>query len=470
MFTAEAPGDIYQLEHWGCYFTRNEDGKLAQRPFGAAGSPRTVFAADITGHVLIQVLYEQVMKREIPVYEEFFAWRLVEDDGECVGVVCWDLLGGGLKLLSGKSIVLATGGAGRIFRVTTNAYACTGDGMAMALRVGLPLKDMEFMQFHPTTLYPTRDPPHGRLPRRGRLPHQLRGRPLHGHVRAERDGARVARRRLALRADGDRPGPRRQRLRPARHAPPRRGEDPDAAARLARAVDDVRRRRSDLRARAGAAGCSLPHGWRRDGQRSVPRSSRASTRPASARASRCTARTASGATRSWRRSRSGAGRGRAAAEHALAHNPAVVTAPRSALTDAEDDLKTPARPRGGRAAVEDPRRPRLVDARELRRLPSRGADDRRGRRHRGASRALRARRRRGQGRRLQQRPDAGARARLRPRPRVGDDQRGHRAQGEPRRARTSVRLSRARRRELPQALDHALARRSARSCPGRMCG
>jgi len=155
VFTAEAPGDIYQLEHWGCFFTRNEEGKLAQRPFGAAGSPRTIFAADITGHVLIQVLYEQVMKRDIPVYDEFFAWRLVEEDGSCVGVVCWDLVHGGLKLLSGKSVVLATGGAGRLFRATTNAYACTGDGMAMALRAGLPLKDMEFMQFHPTTLYPS---------------------------------------------------------------------------------------------------------------------------------------------------------------------------------------------------------------------------------------------------------------------------------------------------------------------------
>jgi succinate dehydrogenase/fumarate reductase flavoprotein subunit len=155
VFTAEAPGDIYQLEQWGCYFTRNEEGKLAQRPFGAAGSPRTVFAADITGHVLIQVLYEQVMKRDIPVYEEYFAWRLVEEDGSCVGVICWDLMNGGLKLLSGKSVVLATGGLGRIFRVTTNAYACTGDGMAMALHAGVPLKDMEFIQYHPTTLYPT---------------------------------------------------------------------------------------------------------------------------------------------------------------------------------------------------------------------------------------------------------------------------------------------------------------------------
>jgi succinate dehydrogenase / fumarate reductase flavoprotein subunit len=155
VFTAEAPGDIYQLEHWGAFFSRREDGKLAQRPFGAAGSPRTVYAADITGHVLIQVLYEQVVKRDITVYEEFFAWQLVVNDERCQGVICWDLLNGGLKTVGGKTVVMATGGAGRQYRVTTNAYACTGDGMAMALHAGLPLKDMEFMQFHPTTLYPS---------------------------------------------------------------------------------------------------------------------------------------------------------------------------------------------------------------------------------------------------------------------------------------------------------------------------
>jgi succinate dehydrogenase/fumarate reductase flavoprotein subunit len=155
IFTAEAPGDIYQLEHWGAFFSRRDDGKLAQRPFGAAGSPRTVYAADITGHVLIQVLYEQVCKRDIPVYEEFFAWQLVVNDGRCQGVICWDLLNGGLKTLGGKTVVMATGGAGRQYRATTNAYACTGDGMAMALHAGLPLKDMEFMQFHPTTMYPS---------------------------------------------------------------------------------------------------------------------------------------------------------------------------------------------------------------------------------------------------------------------------------------------------------------------------
>lgn len=155
VFTAEAPGDIVQLEHWGAVFSRRDDGKLAQRPFGAAGSPRTVYAADITGHVLIQVLYEQVCKRDIKVYEEFFAWQLVVEGDHCTGVVCWDLLNGGIKTLGGKAVVMATGGAGRQYRATTNAYACTGDGMAMALHAGLPLKDMEFMQFHPTTLYPS---------------------------------------------------------------------------------------------------------------------------------------------------------------------------------------------------------------------------------------------------------------------------------------------------------------------------
>src|SRR5919107_5724765 len=151
----EAPGDVYQLENWGAVFSRTEDGRIAQRPFGAAGAPRTAYAADITGHVLIQVLYEQLVKRDIQVYEEFFGWRLVVDDDRCQGVIAWDLLHGGLKAFGGKTVILATGGVGRLYRATTNAYACTGDGMSMALRAGLPLKDIEFMQFHPTTMYPS---------------------------------------------------------------------------------------------------------------------------------------------------------------------------------------------------------------------------------------------------------------------------------------------------------------------------
>ena len=151
----EAPADVYQLENWGAVFSRTEDGRIAQRPFGAAGAPRTAYAADITGHVLIQVLYEQVCKRDIQVYEEFFAWQLVVDGDRCQGVICWDLLDGGLKTIGAKTVILATGGAGRLYVGTTNAYSCTGDGMAMALRAGVGLKDMEMMQFHPTTLAPT---------------------------------------------------------------------------------------------------------------------------------------------------------------------------------------------------------------------------------------------------------------------------------------------------------------------------
>jgi succinate dehydrogenase / fumarate reductase flavoprotein subunit len=151
----EAPGDVYQLENWGAVFSRTEDGRIAQRPFGAAGAPRTAYAADITGHVLVQVLYEQVVKRDILTYEEYFAWKLVVDDERCQGVICWDLLNGGLKVIGAKTVILATGGAGRLYTGTTNAYSCTGDGMALALRVGVALKDMEMMQFHPTTLAPT---------------------------------------------------------------------------------------------------------------------------------------------------------------------------------------------------------------------------------------------------------------------------------------------------------------------------
>ena len=151
----EAPDDVYQLEHWGAVFSRTPDGRIAQRPFGAAGEPRTAYAADITGHVLIHVLYEQVMKRDIKTYEEFFAWKLVLDDDRCQGVIAWDLLDGGLKSIGAKTVILATGGAGRLYAGTTNAYSCTGDGMTMALRVGVPLKDMEMMQFHPTTIAPT---------------------------------------------------------------------------------------------------------------------------------------------------------------------------------------------------------------------------------------------------------------------------------------------------------------------------
>ena len=148
----EGPGDIYELEHMGAVFSRMEDGRIAQRPFGAGGAPRTAYAADITGHVLLHVLYEQLVKSGVTVYEEWFALDLVTDGDRCVGLTAWDLLRGGVQGIEAGAVIMATGGLGRIYRGTTNAYACTGDGMSMAWRAGVPLKDMEFMQFHPTTL------------------------------------------------------------------------------------------------------------------------------------------------------------------------------------------------------------------------------------------------------------------------------------------------------------------------------
>jgi succinate dehydrogenase / fumarate reductase flavoprotein subunit len=148
----EGPGDIYELEHMGAIFSRTDDGRIAQRPFGAGGAPRTCYAADITGHVLLHVLYEQLVKSGVTVYEEWFALDLVTDGERCVGLTAWDLVRGGVQGVEASAVIMATGGLGRMYRGTTNAYACTGDGMSMAWRRAWPLKDMEFMQFHPTTL------------------------------------------------------------------------------------------------------------------------------------------------------------------------------------------------------------------------------------------------------------------------------------------------------------------------------
>ena len=100
---AEAPGDIYELEHMGAVFSRSADGRIAQRPFGAAGAPRTVYSADITGHVLIHVLYEQLLKYDVTVYEEFFALDLVLDGDRCVGVTAWDIVHGGVQGVEGRA-------------------------------------------------------------------------------------------------------------------------------------------------------------------------------------------------------------------------------------------------------------------------------------------------------------------------------------------------------------------------------
>lgn len=149
-----APREIYQLEHWGAVFSRQEDsGKIAQRPFGGAGFPRTCYAADLTGLVILHTLYTVCVKYDIPTYEEWFVTDLVtDDDGNAVGVVAYDMIRGTIETIGAKAVVMATGGAGRVYRPSTNAHASTGDAMSLALRKGVPLKDMEFMQFHPTTL------------------------------------------------------------------------------------------------------------------------------------------------------------------------------------------------------------------------------------------------------------------------------------------------------------------------------
>jgi len=151
----EAPQDILELERMGVIFSRTPEGRIAQRPFGGAGFPRTCYAADRTGHALLHAMYEQLMKRRCRVYEEWYVTALLVEQGRCCGVVAWDLVHGGLQALHAKAVILATGGSGRVFSTSTNAVINTGDGMALAYRAGLPLEDMEFVQFHPTTLKDT---------------------------------------------------------------------------------------------------------------------------------------------------------------------------------------------------------------------------------------------------------------------------------------------------------------------------
>ena len=153
--TSDAPGVIFDMEHWGCPFSRYDDGRIAQRPFGGAGYPRTCYGADKTGHYLLHTLVEQSYKRGITMYIEWFVMDLIVVDGVCKGVVAYDMINGGYESFIGDAVVIATGGAGRIYSNSTNAIISTGGGMALAYRAGVPLKDMEFVQFHPTGLYTT---------------------------------------------------------------------------------------------------------------------------------------------------------------------------------------------------------------------------------------------------------------------------------------------------------------------------
>ncbi|HUK56072.1 MAG TPA: FAD-binding protein [Nitrospiria bacterium] len=151
----EGPADILELERLGAIFSRNEQGEIAQRPFGGAGYPRTCYAADRTGHSLLHVMYEQLLKKGVFVYEEWYVLSLIVEDGVCRGVIAIDVLHGELQAIGAKAVIFATGGYGRVYSTSTNAVINTGDGMSMAYRAGAPLMDMEFVQFHPTTLRET---------------------------------------------------------------------------------------------------------------------------------------------------------------------------------------------------------------------------------------------------------------------------------------------------------------------------
>ena len=149
----EAAENIYELDRMGCLWTRDEKGNIAQRPFGGQGYARTCYIADMTGHFIQHVLYEQMIKHDVEVFEEWFATSLATANGRCTGVVALNMAEGRLEYFQAKATVLATGGFARAYRTTSNAIANTGDGVAMALHAGAPLEDMEFMQFHPTGLY-----------------------------------------------------------------------------------------------------------------------------------------------------------------------------------------------------------------------------------------------------------------------------------------------------------------------------
>jgi fumarate reductase flavoprotein subunit len=152
-FVREAPIEIIQMEHWGCPWSRNPDGTIAVRPFGGMTTWRTVFAADKSGFHMLHTLFQTSLKYDqITRHDEAFVTKLLVEDSRCVGVVAYDIRSGRFDAITAKSVILATGGLGRVYAFTTNGNICTGDGMALAYRAGVGLKDMEMVQFHPTGL------------------------------------------------------------------------------------------------------------------------------------------------------------------------------------------------------------------------------------------------------------------------------------------------------------------------------
>ncbi|MBI5181632.1 MAG: FAD-binding protein [Nitrospirae bacterium] len=156
----DGPQRIFELEHWGCPFSRTDDGRISQRPFGGQGFPRTAYAADRTGHAMLHTLFEQIIRINeenecLTFFNEWLATRLIVEDRAIGGLVALDLKTGNLELFRTKTVIIATGGAGRLYGKSTNALINTGIGLSIAYHAGADLKDMEFIQFHPTTLYGT---------------------------------------------------------------------------------------------------------------------------------------------------------------------------------------------------------------------------------------------------------------------------------------------------------------------------
>jgi succinate dehydrogenase / fumarate reductase, flavoprotein subunit len=152
ILTQEAPDVVIDLEHMGVLFSRLPDGRIAQRAFGGHSHNRTCYAADKTGHAILHELICNLMKHGVQVYEEWYVTRLILEDGQAKGVVMYHIQDGSLEVIRAKAVMFATGGYGRVYNTTSNDYASTGDGLAMTAIAGLPLEDMEFVQFHPTGL------------------------------------------------------------------------------------------------------------------------------------------------------------------------------------------------------------------------------------------------------------------------------------------------------------------------------
>ena len=153
LFVQEAPKELMRMEHWGCPWSREDSGKVAVRPFGGMKNKRTWFAADKTGFHMLHTLFQTSLKySEVERFDEYFVTDLLVDDGRCCGAMAIEISTGKLHAIRAKSVIICSGGAGKVFPFTTNASIKTGDGMALAYRAGVAMKDMEFVQYHPTGL------------------------------------------------------------------------------------------------------------------------------------------------------------------------------------------------------------------------------------------------------------------------------------------------------------------------------